>query len=340
MGTNIRCPLCGSETTVRTATKGPHAGRKFYVCARYPECKGMVPVKDGQIGKSKTNKARIKSPIVSNAWLIKAIVFGVLLTIAGCFLGLVLRWCGDDSMHMIGGSGDIWDMLRLGCWALAALITVAVTAGIIAVLIRSFWVAAIMVLVSALALFLCWEISLVSFVVALIYFLIGLAYLASVRREINSRIKFRVWNIRSGQGLLLMVLIALVCTGLYFGYSRSIDRNGFTLPPATVDWIVNAADDYALDKMMPEENSAVDREEVLTELRDYLENDISSSEESYKDYVPIIIAAIAFSVLMLATLLVSLVPPIILWLIFLILLRLKVVRKETHTVEVTRLSIE
>ena len=42
MSTDIRCPKCGSETVVRTAKKGPNVGHSFYVCTRYPECKGKV----------------------------------------------------------------------------------------------------------------------------------------------------------------------------------------------------------------------------------------------------------------------------------------------------------
>jgi len=39
---DVKCPLCGSATTLRTAKKGSSAGEAFYVCDRYPECKGKV----------------------------------------------------------------------------------------------------------------------------------------------------------------------------------------------------------------------------------------------------------------------------------------------------------
>jgi hypothetical protein len=39
----VKCPICGSETTVRTAKKGPNTCCRFYVCNRYPECKGKIP---------------------------------------------------------------------------------------------------------------------------------------------------------------------------------------------------------------------------------------------------------------------------------------------------------
>lgn len=286
--------------------------------------------------KDKPREPKVKGPKMTTPMLIKTLVFGALLAGAGCFMGLVLKWCGDDSVQLVAGSGDFWDILRLGCWALGALLTVAVAAGLIAVLIRSFWMIALMFLASAFALFLCWELSLAGFVVALIYFIIGLIYIANVRAEINDRIKFRVGNIRPSQGMFLTILVALICTGLYFGSARSIDRDGFSLSTEAVDWVVKFADEHIVDNVMPEEATAADRAKALTEVRD----SVNSSAESYKDYAPMILAAIAFTVLNGVLFFVSWVPLVLLWLIFLILLRLKVVTKKTHSVEVTRLSIE
>jgi ssDNA-binding Zn-finger/Zn-ribbon topoisomerase 1 len=42
VASDIRCPICGGTTTIRAAKAGPDAGWKFYVCDRYPECKGKV----------------------------------------------------------------------------------------------------------------------------------------------------------------------------------------------------------------------------------------------------------------------------------------------------------
>jgi hypothetical protein len=287
-----------------------------------------------------TSNERIKSIDAPKAWLIKTVVFGALLTGAGVFLGFVLKWVGGGYAHLVPGTWDLGGALRLGGWVLGALAVVAVTAALVAILIRPFWVAALELLVSALALFLCWDMSLVSFVVALIYFLVGLAYFVGVRTEISNRIKFRVLNIRTSQGMFLAVLVALICTSLYFGYAGSIGREGFTLSPAAVNWIVDMADQHVVDKVMPATSSPDDRVEALKALRSYLENDLHSSMEPYKEYAPVLLATGAFSVLTLAMLVVSWVPLLVLWLVFLILLRLKVIKKKAHPVEVTRLSIE
>jgi restriction system protein len=38
------CPKCGSELVLRTARKGPNAGKKFYGCSRFPSCRYMRDV--------------------------------------------------------------------------------------------------------------------------------------------------------------------------------------------------------------------------------------------------------------------------------------------------------
>ena len=40
----INCPECGSDTVLRKVQKGKKVGQEFYVCTRYPQCKGRVPI--------------------------------------------------------------------------------------------------------------------------------------------------------------------------------------------------------------------------------------------------------------------------------------------------------
>ena len=46
MTEEVKCPICGSETVELTSQKGPNAGSSFYVCNRYPECKGKVAISE------------------------------------------------------------------------------------------------------------------------------------------------------------------------------------------------------------------------------------------------------------------------------------------------------
>ncbi len=268
---------------------------------------------------------------------IKPVVFAALLACAGCFLGLVLRWIGNTFEVAIPTS---WDAVYLGIWFLAAAVTVAVTGGLVAVLLRPFWVAVVAFAVSALALFLTWEISAVSIVVAAAYFLAGLLYLLGVRSEIGNRIRFSVWHLMRAQGILLVALVAIACASLYFGYAAQIEREGFSIPQAAVDGIVEAVDEH-MDSLVPEGTlSPGERQEILDQLRQTLEGEVGSAAQPYADYIPIGLAVIAFIVLVPVMFLLSWIPILILSPLLFILTRSGVVKKVTELVEVTRLSLE
>jgi restriction system protein len=40
------CPLCGKGMSRRTAQQGPHAGRPFWGCSGYPDCRGIRTMSD------------------------------------------------------------------------------------------------------------------------------------------------------------------------------------------------------------------------------------------------------------------------------------------------------
>ena len=41
------CPRCGGKLVLRTASKGPNAGSKFYGCSNYPKCKFTAKAPSG-----------------------------------------------------------------------------------------------------------------------------------------------------------------------------------------------------------------------------------------------------------------------------------------------------
>lgn len=41
-----RCPKCDGEMTLRTVKKGEHAGKRFWGCTNYPQCRSMLPYKE------------------------------------------------------------------------------------------------------------------------------------------------------------------------------------------------------------------------------------------------------------------------------------------------------
>ncbi len=43
-GTNPICPKCGIPLVIRTASRGPQPGKRFYGCINYPQCRVMQPL--------------------------------------------------------------------------------------------------------------------------------------------------------------------------------------------------------------------------------------------------------------------------------------------------------
>lgn len=41
---NVICPKCGSPMIRRKATKGMNAGKEFFGCSTYPQCRGIVNI--------------------------------------------------------------------------------------------------------------------------------------------------------------------------------------------------------------------------------------------------------------------------------------------------------
>jgi uncharacterized Zn finger protein (UPF0148 family) len=67
---NVKCPLCGSATSLRTAKKGANVGEEFYVCDRYPECKGKIKYQTQREEKDKSKLKRMMGNMPSDVqWL-------------------------------------------------------------------------------------------------------------------------------------------------------------------------------------------------------------------------------------------------------------------------------
>ncbi len=55
------CPLCGQPTRRRTAAKGPRAGKGFWGCTAYPNCRGIIDISSEMSDKSDSSDSSDKS---------------------------------------------------------------------------------------------------------------------------------------------------------------------------------------------------------------------------------------------------------------------------------------
>ncbi len=266
--------------------------------------------------------------------LVKPVIFIVLLIAASCFLGNICNQIGQLGDTIFSPS---MDTLSPFLWLLLALALVAITAGLVATLVRPLWMCFIAFALSSLAVLFIWGLNLISIVLAVIYLLAGLLYSQGVAEGLNERINFSVRPIQDNQKILLIVLIIAACALFYSGYAEQIEREGFTTPPFVIDMVVEIAEGQIEGSadLTPQE-----KEQVIAEFREQFEQQVEDLIKPYQQFIPIGIAVMLLSILMTILSLLSWLPILILSAIFAILGACHVTKVVTETQEVKRVTID
>ena len=266
--------------------------------------------------------------------LVKTVIFIVLLITASCFLGSICRQIGQVGDTVFSPS---MDTLYPFLWLLLALVLVAITAGLIAALIRPLWICFIAFAISSLAMLFFWGLDLIGIVLAVIFLLAGLFYSRGVANGLNERISFSVRPIRDNQTILLMVLVIAACACFYSGYATQIEREGFTTPPFVIDMVTGIAEEQIEGNadLTPEE-----REQAIAEFREQFEQQMGDGIKPYQQFIPIGIAVMMLSILMFIVTLFSWLPILLLRAILAILSACQVTKVTVETQEVKRLTID
>ena len=223
-------------------------------------------------------------------WL-KIGFLAALLVIAGFFFGVVCRQFGKAYGFLLAPS---WDILELLLRILVAALSLTVCAGLVATLLRPLGVAWLAFALSAVAMLVGWEFSLISGILVLIYFLVGSIYASGVVRDMNRRITFSQSSARVGQGLLLAALALLASGSLYANYAVHVEREGFTVPRGYIEDLEQLVEGQ-VGGVVPE----LLREQVLGSFRESFENILQGYiEDLLKPYEGYIAAIVSFGVLL------------------------------------------
>ncbi len=271
----------------------------------------------------------------------KIVVLAILLIAAGSFFGGACERINQQYHLILLFDRDFLYVLLSLLLAMAA---VAVTGGLVAVLVRPLWISIIAFAVSALAAFIAWEVSLASGIAALIYLIVSVLYTRGVAEALDNRLKFSVEPVSGSQSVLLAGLAIAACTSLYFGYAAEIEERGFTLPPTITEMISEMSTRVMLAQVEARtEIPSEARDAILAQMTEGFEQWMGSMEEMiepYERFVPVVVAFMLFQFLAVINTLFSWIPIGILAIIFPILTGLGVVHKVPETREVERLSMD
>jgi hypothetical protein len=213
---------------------------------------------------------------------LKSVVFAVLLIAASYYFSGVCERIGQEYGLIISLSREI---LGLALRLFLAMGTVAITAGLVAALVRPLWACFIVFGLSALAMLLGWELKASSGVLTAVYFIASLFYAGRIARELNDRLRFSVKPISQSQSTLLTALLIVACGSFYFGYAAEIRREGFSIPPALVEVLVGRMEKEIINLLPADlEQAAVAQfrqrlEGVLNEMEKDIANRLPAAQE-------------------------------------------------------------
>jgi hypothetical protein len=222
---------------------------------------------------------------IMGRWLKIGFIMG-LLVLSGFFFGVVSGQVGQSYGVLLSLSSEL---LMLFLWFFVAALTLTACAGLVATLLRPMALVWIAFALSALAMLIGWEFSLVSGILALAYFLAGSIYANSVVREMNRRITYSERSAQAGQSLLLTALAVVVSGSLCVNYSAHIEREGFSLPERyvhEVEQLVEGPVGAVIPEALQESVLEQFRETFETILGDYINNLL----EPYEGYIPLVLA--------------------------------------------------
>ena len=194
---------------------------------------------------------------------LKSAAFAVLIIAASYYFGGVCERIGQGYDLILSPSREI---LGLAIRFFLALGAIAITAGLVAALVRPLWACFVVFALSALAMLLGWGLKTSSGILAAVYFIVSLIYVERIARELDDRLRFSVSPISQSQSILLATLGIVACGSFYFGYAAEVEREGFSIPPALVEMVVERMEKEVV-KFLPADLG----EAALTSIRDQFE---------------------------------------------------------------------
>jgi len=273
--------------------------------------------------------------------MVKSILFTVLLIAAGYFFGI---WCGRFGQAYTLFLQPGREILELVLWLLLAIVVVAVTAGLVAALLRPLWVAVVAFALSALAVVLGWQVGIGPALFGLLYFVASLLYVRGVSKELNERLRFSVEPVSRGLSLLFMMLALIACGSLYLGYAAHVEEEGFTLPPTFKEMMTKMTIIPMREAIEAQTDlTPQDKEGALAEMEEgFAEMWMGPLEEMIEPYerlIPVVVAIGIFMTLQTILSLLSWIPGLILAVIFPLLQITGMTKVVRETREVERLTL-
>lgn len=262
------------------------------------------------------------------------------LVASGILLGVVLnKICLKYRILLLPGQ----DLLELALWVFGAILVSAIFSGLVAALVRPWWLAVLGFALSAFAMVIAWEISPIPLIAGFVYLVLATLYTRSLIHELKARLDFSIRPISEEQRTVFLALTLLVAVSFAWGYATDARQQGFIMPPEAKEAMVNMtlpsiqAQIEGQPDLGPRERTA-----ALSAAREQMEKFWAETEakiEPYARYIPLALATMILMMFQTLLGLLAWIPTTVLSVIFSFLKTLGITHITTETKEVKRLEL-
>jgi len=138
---------------------------------------------------------------------------------------------------------------------------VIVSAGIVAQLMKPYWIAVIAFLLSSLAIMAGWQqFTITAGIILLVYFVICCYAVIRVQLEQKERLHFSIRPYKDSLGLFSIALLIVACGSIFVGSKDIIDRNGFETPVSYMNLFMDPFKEQVLSQVPDDERAMVEEE--------------------------------------------------------------------------------
>jgi uncharacterized membrane protein YidH (DUF202 family) len=267
---------------------------------------------------------------------IKALFLAALLIGVAAFFGTLCRQMGVAYAELLAPSRTlVMLLLRL----LLTLCLMGVAAGIVAALLRPWWLASSAIALSGLALLLVWGANTAHALLSLVYVLAAIAYAVITQYDLARRVDFSARAVAQNLFLLLVVLLIVALGSFYLGYANYIRTEGFSIP---LKYRERAAVDVSnrIAAAFPEPFREGVRDAVKSQMEDLLSVQFRKTVKPVERWIPLLVAVVLFLPLLAITYALAFVPMLVLMAIFPLLRAMHIAKVTTQMIQVKRLVID
>lgn len=292
-------------------------------------------------GSGSSDKKRPPSKIDAG-YVIKTIVCILLFLASVAFFAYVCRQLSDNYMLLLIPTtyATVTWLGNLG----VAILFLAIMAGVVAILVRPYWLVIVTFLLSAVLYPLIVGPSLATWIVAGVFAVLMGVFLLYVANQLKNQINFSAHPLSDMKLLLLSLLVIQVCVAFGLGYVHDSASRNYLLPPEIKTPIAGTIlNQLKINIIDPTQATAAQKKTALADATKNTQNmmdDLEKQLQPVKVGIPIALGVLLFFLLQTMILILGFVPIVIARLLFILLRITHFAHVTVETKEVKHLTLK